>query len=105
MDSPPDSSLLPDQRTAERIQIWGLFSIVDESGATAPKYGYLYFSAQSKDSATLHEWANLRAEAGTGEIVGFYFRGSGLGWPENPGIHDVQERARVAQRFIFQGRE
>jgi hypothetical protein len=68
----------PNERSPERIQVWGAFEFVDggvaKPGATSPaKRGYLYFSLPlgTDQTATKAEWSDLKAVAGTGQAVGF----------------------------------
>jgi hypothetical protein len=72
------------QDEAERstIQIWGTCSMItpgglDERGnyvfssVTPPQRGYLYyFTTKANESVSQKEWADLKALAGTGEVVG-----------------------------------
>jgi hypothetical protein len=69
----------PDEKSPERIQVWGAFAFVEGSptsaGATSmPKRGYFYFKLPRDGqqlAAAKNEWADLRAVAGTGQAVGF----------------------------------
>ncbi|HKT80015.1 MAG TPA: hypothetical protein VJP86_07325 [Vicinamibacterales bacterium] len=71
----------PDDRTPERVQVWGAFSYVAGANgtgldATAARRGYLYFSlppgATTAEAALVkNEWSDLRSVAGTGQAVGF----------------------------------
>ena len=73
----------PNERSPERIQVWGAFAYVDggaNSGlaVSAVKRGYLYFRlplpgvANARDiDAVKKEWADLKAVAGTGQAIGF----------------------------------
>src|SRR5262245_34596149 len=71
----------PNEQTAERIQIWGAFSFIDGGinagrGASPPQRGYLYLSVPQGSSPTEREaikkeWADLKAVAGTDQVVAF----------------------------------
>lgn len=76
----------PNDKTPERIQIWGAFTLVDggtDSGGKTltPQRGYLYFSLpgtgnfgtdnRGQKGAALKEWADFKAIAGTGQVVAF----------------------------------
>ena len=71
----------PAEAAAERVQVWGAFAYVDGGpnralAASVARRGYLYFRldqsftpAQREPIRT--EWADLKAVAGTGQVVGF----------------------------------
>lgn len=75
----------PNEANAERIQLWGAFSFVGTEmfrpGSTGtevrsePLRGYMYFSLPSGNAeqikAVRTEWADLKAIAGTGQVVSF----------------------------------
>jgi hypothetical protein len=65
----------PNATAPERIQIWGAFALAskqDYNSYDPAQRGYLYFSLKpGKEDVCLKEWADLKAVAGTGEIVGF----------------------------------
>jgi hypothetical protein len=73
----------PDEKAAERIQVWGAFAYVDggldRSLAVSPaKRGFLYFTlpilmpaSKAQADVIRREWADLKAVAGTGQAVGF----------------------------------
>jgi hypothetical protein len=68
----------PDDKSLERIQIWGAFAFVDgglsRPGATSkPQRGYLYFTLPSGNEqlAAKTEWVDLKTVAGTGQALGF----------------------------------
>jgi hypothetical protein len=73
----------PDEATAERIQIWGVFAYADVGAGPAAQMsavarGYLYValpavSARAGGQAVTirREWADLKSVAGTGEAVAF----------------------------------
>jgi hypothetical protein len=72
----------PDDKSPERIQIWGAFTLVD-GGATSggktltPQRGYMYFALPSaaenanRRQVALKEWADFKAIAGTNHAVAF----------------------------------
>jgi hypothetical protein len=57
------------------IQIWGAFVLAskdDRNSYDAPTRGYLYFTCKPGREATcLKEWADLKAAAGTHQVIGF----------------------------------
>jgi hypothetical protein len=64
----------PNETNPERIQVWGAFAIAEGYGYTYKnaERGYLYFKANSeKPTACRNEWSDLKAVAGTGQIVAF----------------------------------
>lgn len=72
----------PNEKSPERIQVWGAFAYVDGSdralGVSTVKRGYLYFKLPAPGSPThaqtavvKTEWADLKAVAGTGQAIGF----------------------------------
>jgi hypothetical protein len=73
----------PNERSPERIQVWGAFAYVDGGvnsglGVSAVKRGYLYFRLPSASVANAQaveaakkEWMDLKAVAGTGQAIGF----------------------------------
>jgi hypothetical protein len=73
----------PNDKTPERIQIWGAFTLVDggtgSGGKTlTPQRGYLYFTLpaagnSSQREAASKEWADFKAIAGTGQVVACRF--------------------------------
>src|SRR5262245_22057886 len=73
--------LEPNDRSPERIQIWGAFTLVEGgtggNGATlTPRRGYLYFTLPVAEErlqreAALKEWADFKSIAGTGQAVAF----------------------------------
>jgi hypothetical protein len=67
----------PNGQTPDRVQIWGAFAYVDRGRTpqlSPATRGYLYFrlptSGESAETVR-HEWADLKAVAGTGQAVGF----------------------------------
>jgi hypothetical protein len=72
----------PNDKAAERLQIWGAFTLVDggtgSGGKTLkPQRGYLYFVLPStsenanRREIALKEWADFKAIAGTNQAVAF----------------------------------
>jgi hypothetical protein len=76
----------PNEKEAERIQVWGAFAYVDGRSVdgharTSPaSRGYLYFKLRSsipgfttdaQVELIKKEWADLKSVAGTGQAVGF----------------------------------
>jgi hypothetical protein len=67
--------LEPDATAPERIQVWGAFALAradDRNTYDSAQRGYLYFSCRlGKEDICRKEWADLKAIAGTGRVVGF----------------------------------
>jgi hypothetical protein len=67
--------LEPNEIAPERIQIWGAFALAgkeDRSSYGSVQRGYLYLSCkQGKEEICRKEWADLKAIAGTDQLVGF----------------------------------
>ena len=71
----------PNEQTPERVQVWGAFAYSDGSPtatavASPVRRGYLYFKLPDPGGATgatsaVREWRDLKAVAGTGQVVGF----------------------------------
>jgi len=65
----------PNAGAPERIQIWGAFALATKNSRNdydAAERGYLYYSLKpGKEDVCRKEWADLKAIAGTGEIVAF----------------------------------
>jgi hypothetical protein len=72
----------PSDKSPERIQIWGAFTLVDggtgSGGKTlTPQRGYLYFALPSgtqnanRRDIALKEWADFKAIVGTNQAVAF----------------------------------
>jgi hypothetical protein len=67
--------LEPDANAPVRIQIWGAFALAhktDRNAYDSAQRGYLYFSCQpGKEEICRKEWADLKAIAGTDQVIGF----------------------------------
>ena len=65
----------PTEGGAERIQIWGDFAFAlenDRNYYQKPQRGYLYYTLKpGKEDISRNEWNDLKAIAGTGQIIGF----------------------------------
>jgi hypothetical protein len=63
----------PNETAPERIQIWGAFALATRDNRynyDEAQRGYLYYSlTPGKEEVCRKEWADLKAVAGTGEIV------------------------------------
>jgi hypothetical protein len=84
--------LEPDATAPERIQIWGAFVLArkeDRNTYDSAQRGYLYFTCKpDKQDICRREWADLKAIAGTGDVVGFGARAL-----PRPRIRKAEERA------------
>jgi len=88
----------PNDTAPDRVQIWGAFVIAERQRATPvfpAQRGYLYFTLPAegvwregvpRSEVTRHEWNDLKAVAGTGQMVGFAstWVGSGNGASTEP---------------------
>src|SRR5437667_2070661 len=89
----------PNETNPERVQIRGAFAIAEGYGYTYKKAerGYLYYKVNpDKPKACRNEWADLKAVAGTGQIVAFGSRYGEKGTlrktdakPETPDVYPV----------------
>src|SRR5438067_4393401 len=64
--------LEPNGEAAQRVQVWGGFSVATGRGEAyaAPVRGYLYFTvAQGKEDLCRREWNDLKKVAGTDQVV------------------------------------
>ena len=89
----------PDDRTPQRIQVWGAFSIADTrnpSDYLPVRHGYLYFMLPGDMSAALREWADLKAVAGTPQIVAF-----GSRWHSTPSLRRGDEAPRPPDPYAI----
>jgi hypothetical protein len=84
--------LEPDGTAPERIQVWGAFALArkeDRNTYDSAQHGYLYFSCKpGKEEICRKEWADLKAIAGTGKVVGFGGR-----FLPRPRVRKAEERA------------
>jgi len=67
-------ALEPNPDSPATIQIWGVFALAkpnDRNDYLPPARGYLYFKLAGNQEAARKEWADLKAIAGTGQIVAF----------------------------------
>jgi hypothetical protein len=69
----------PNDRAPERVQVWGVFSVVETGNPgtygqaySKPERGYLYFKASGdRRSRDVAAWTDLKKLAGTGQAIGF----------------------------------
>ena len=65
----------PNAAAPEQIQIWGAFALASKENRNdyeSAKRGYLYYSLKpGREEVCRKEWADLKAVAGTNQIVGF----------------------------------
>jgi hypothetical protein len=79
----------PDDRAPQRIQVWGVFSMADPRNGDdylPADRGYLYFRLPEDATLARREWADLKAVAGTPQIVAF-----GSRWPSVPRLRQADE--------------
>jgi hypothetical protein len=67
--------LEPNDNSPERIQLWGSFCLADDKDRDsylAPQKGYFYYKLPAeKSEAARKEWNDLKATAGSGDVIGF----------------------------------
>lgn len=66
--------LAPSQDAPDTIQVWGVFSMAmadNPNDYLPPAKGYLYFRLPANAEVARKEWNDLKAVAGTGQIVSF----------------------------------
>jgi len=67
--------LEPNDSSPERIQLWGSFCLADDKDRDSylpPQKGYLYYKLPAEKSEAAHkEWNDLKAKAGSGDVIGF----------------------------------
>jgi len=112
----------PNNAEPSRVQIWGAFSMTKTpmavdggggSGYTDVMSGYLYYALSSDNSAATvqrnkvitNEWMDLKAVAGTNEVVGFAGRRGPLGRvrpaseaPRDPEAYPLQNTGVIRLR-------
>jgi hypothetical protein len=92
--------LEPTEGAPERIQLWGAFCLADPKNRDAylpPQKGYLYYKLPGeKAEAARKEWNDLKAVAGSGDVIGFGSRHTtppkvrdAKDKPENPDAYSV----------------
>jgi hypothetical protein len=92
--------LEPNDTSPERIQLWGAFCVADpkDRDSYLPlQKGYLYYKLPAeKSEVALKEWNDLKATAGSGDVIGFGSRHvahpkvrSAQDKPENPDVYSV----------------
>ena len=66
--------LAPNAESPQTIQVFGVFSVAvpaNPNDYQPPARGYLYFTIAGDDALARREWADLKAVAGTKQIVAF----------------------------------
>lgn len=65
----------PNATAPERIQIWGAFALATKDSRNdydPARRGYLYYSLKpGREAVCRNEWADIKAVAGTGQIIAF----------------------------------
>lgn len=90
----------PSDSVPDRVQLWGTFCLADpkdRDSYLAPEKGYLYYKLPAeKPDVARKEWNDLKAVAGSGEVIGFGSRHgaktkvrSANEKPENPDVYSV----------------
>jgi hypothetical protein len=105
----------PNDTAPDRVQIWGAFAIADRERATPvfpARRGYLYFRLPAdlpndrvpRSEVTRREWNDLKAVAGTGQMVGFgsSWVGTGSGAPPEPyRVRPASESPGVPNQYVL----
>ena len=87
----------PNDQAPQRIQVWGAFAIAvprnpyDYQPAAS---GYLYFTLPANAELALKEWADLKAVAGTSQIVAF-----GTRWECCARLRKADERPAAPDKY------
>ena len=91
--------LEPNGEAAQRVQVWGAFSVATGRGEAyaPPVLGYLYFTvAQGKEDVCRREWNDLKKVAGTDQVVALGSR------YEQQKLTVRRPKARPGSDFAFQ---
>jgi hypothetical protein len=105
----------PNDTAPDRVQVWGAFSIADKQRGTAvfpAQRGYLYFQLPSdlpndrvpRSEVARREWNDLKAVAGTGQMVGFgsSWVGTGSGAPTEPyRVRPASESPATPSQYVL----
>ena len=89
--------LEPSADAPETIQIWGVFSLAQPNNANdylPAARGYLYFKLPGTRDAARREWADLKAVAGTGQIVAF-----GSRWESTPRLRQPNDKPAAPDAY------
>ena len=89
----------PTDQAPQRVQVWGVFSIAvptNPNDYQAPARGYLYFTLPSNSQLAIKEWADLKAVAGTGQIVAF-----GTRWEQRTRLRKPDERPEAPDTYAM----
>ena len=92
--------LEPNDTSPEQIQLWGAFCMADPKDRNSylpPQKGYLFYKLPAEKSEVARkEWNDLKATAGSGDVIGFGSRHathpkvrSAQDKPENPDVYSV----------------
>jgi hypothetical protein len=81
----------PKEGTPERIQLWGSFCLADPKDRDSylpPQKGYLYYKLPAeKSDVAQKEWNDLKAKAGSGDVIGF-----GSRYGTRPKVRDAESK-------------
>ena len=88
----------PNESAPERMQLWGSFCVADPNDRDKylpPRKGYLYYKLPAEKSEVARkEWNDLKAVAGTGDVIGFASRHA-----THPKVRDAQEKSEKADVY------
>jgi hypothetical protein len=95
----------PGTGAPERIQIWGDFALAkttDRNTYESPQRGYLYLKiVPGKEEVCRKEWADLKALAGTGQVIGFGARNAFMSNPSSrPRIRKADEKVADPEPYL-----
>lgn len=90
----------PNAEVPDRIQLWGTFCLADSKDRDSylpPEKGYLYYKLPAeKSDVARKEWNDLKAKAGSGDVIGFGSRHGAKAKvrranekPENPDVYSI----------------
>jgi hypothetical protein len=90
----------PKEGTPERIQLWGTFCLADPKDRDSylpPQKGYLYYKLPAeKPEVAQKEWNDLKAKAGSGEVIGFSSRHG-----TQPKVRDAESKAENPDAYTL----
>lgn len=89
--------LEPGPDAPQRVQVWGVFAMAqpnDPNNYLPPARGYLYFALANNPQAAQKEWADLKAVAGTSQIVSF-----GSRWELKARVRNADEKPASPDRY------
>ena len=89
--------LEPSADAPSAIQVWGVFSVAQSGNPNdyqPAARGYLYYTASGSADVVRKEWADLKAMAGSGQLIAF-----GLRWEGVPRVRPASEQPAKPDRY------